>query len=100
MPKSFFAVIRRPGPAWVENKPLREQADWEAHARFMNGLAAQGWIIMGGPLGGGPDVLLIVEADDEQHVYETLRRDPWTSAGILALSSVRQWTVLLDSRKK
>jgi len=33
-----FAVIRSRGPAWDPNVPMRGQAGWDAHARFMNAL--------------------------------------------------------------
>ncbi len=79
---------------------MRAQADWDNHARFMEDLTASGFIILGGPLTDSREILLIVVAENEQQVRETLQRDPWEPAGILTTQRVRPWTILLDSRKK
>jgi hypothetical protein len=99
MTNAIFAVIRRRGPAWDASLSMRAQAGWDAHARFMDDLAARGFILMGGPLTDSRDILLVVEAATEQQVRETLQRDPWEPAGLLITDSVKHWTVLLDSRK-
>ena len=66
----------------------------------MNALAAAGFVVLGGPLGDGAEVLLIVDADGEETVRARLAPDPWTVSGLLELKSVEPWTVLLDSRSK
>ena len=38
----LFAVIRTRGPAFEPSRPLEAQADWAAHAVFMNGLVRDG----------------------------------------------------------
>ena len=63
-----FAVIRSHGPAWQADVPMRGQPAWDAHAAFMNGLASDGFIVLGGPLGDGERTLLIVEAASEDAV--------------------------------
>ncbi len=100
MSNSTFAVIRKTGPAWNDSQPMRAQPDWDNHAHFMDDLAARGFILLGGPLTDSRDILLIVEAETEQQVRETLQRDPWEPAGILITNSVRHWTVLLDSCRR
>lgn len=47
MTNTIFVVVRTPGPAWNENLPMRAQADWDSHARFMDDLTANGFVIMG-----------------------------------------------------
>ncbi len=47
---TLFAVIRTRGPAWRASFPLEGQTDWNAHASFMNGLKADGFVVLGGPL--------------------------------------------------
>ena len=59
----IFAVIRTRGPAWQPSLSLEGQPEWPAHARFMNDLEAIGAVILGGPLEGTPDVLLVMRAD-------------------------------------
>jgi hypothetical protein len=96
-PQTLFAVIRTQGPAWDNRKPLRSQSQWTEHAGFMNALAAKGFIVLGGPLGEGPDVLLIVNALNQANIVSTLAEDPWSPNGMLEIKSIQQWTVLLDS---
>lgn len=35
-----FAVRRTRGPAWNDSLSMREQAGWDEHADFMDGLAS------------------------------------------------------------
>jgi hypothetical protein len=83
--KRLFAVIRSRGPAWDDSQPLDNQIDWAAHAAFMNGLLKDGFVALGGPLEGTPDVLLIVRATDASEIAERLDADPWTQNGLLVL---------------
>src|SRR4249919_4110085 len=62
MPGMLFAVIRTRGPRWNDAQPLEGQEDWRGHADYMNGLVDDGFTLLGGPLGGTRDVLLIVRA--------------------------------------
>jgi hypothetical protein len=48
--RQLFAVIRTRGLAWQVSCPLEGQADWAAHASFMNALANEGFVVLGGPL--------------------------------------------------
>ena len=91
-----FAVIRRHGPAWNAATPLREQAEWDSHAPFMDGLLADGFVELGGPLGDGSRVLLIVEARDAEEIRDRLDTDPWTRLGLLVIESIDRWDVLLE----
>jgi uncharacterized protein YciI len=96
----YFAVIRDRGAAWDWSRPMRRQAEWEAHAQFMDALTAAGFIVAGGPLGGEDDarrVLHIVAASDEAAVESKMGEDPWTAMGLLETVSIEPWTVLLGS---
>lgn len=74
---------------------MREQNGWPEHARFMNELAASGFIVLGGPLGDEErSFLLICEAEDEDAVRSRLAADPW-SGRKLEVSSVELWEILL-----
>ena len=70
--QKLFAVIRTRGPAWQDSRPLEGQADWAGHASFMNALAKEGFVILGGPLEGTSDVLLIVRATTPDGVRSRL----------------------------
>ena len=47
----FFVVERRSGPEWDPGRPLEEQSDWDAHARFMDRLVDDGFVVLGGQIG-------------------------------------------------
>ena len=94
----YFAVHRVRGPAWDASRPMREQALWREHADFMNGLVAAGFVVLGGPLGGGAEVLLVIESSSAEAVRARLGEDPWSETGLLEVTRVEPWTVLLDGR--
>ena len=95
--KTLFVVTRIRGQGWDHDKPLRAQREWPEHATFMEQLAADGFVVLGGPLGDEGKVLLVVDAADESEIRETLARDPWSQSGILEVSAVQRWTILLQS---
>jgi uncharacterized protein YciI len=78
---------------------MREQALWDAHAVFMNALAAEGFVVLGGPVGdGGEETLLVIDAESEETLRARLATDPWTCNGLLEIGRVEPWTILLDHR--
>ena len=91
----LFAVIRTRGAGWHDGRPLEDQPDWTAHASFMNGLARDGSVILGGPLEGTPDVLLVIEAATADAVHTLLAGDPWSSNDLLRITRVVPWTLRL-----
>jgi uncharacterized protein YciI len=95
--QSLFAVIRTQGAAWKRSVPLEGQPDWDAHASFMNGLQKEGFIVLGGPLEGRPDVLLIVRARTPEEIIERLAADPWTGQDLLRIKRISPWTLRLGS---
>jgi uncharacterized protein YciI len=93
----LFAVIRTRGPAWQPAWPLEGQAEWAAHAAFMNGLARDGVVLLGGPLEGSPDVLLVMRAETADEARAQLAADPWTARDLLRVSRVSPWTLRLGA---
>jgi uncharacterized protein YciI len=94
----FFAVRLERGGPWDWSRDLREQDGWDEHARFMDSLVEEGFIVLGGPLADGREVLHVISAASEPAVRERLAHDNWAQNGMLALKSVEAWTILLDSR--
>jgi uncharacterized protein YciI len=91
-----FLVSHVRGPAWDHSRLRREQAGWDEHAAFMDGLAADGFVMLGGPVGegDGEEALLVVRAAGEAEVRERLAADPWADT-ILVVESVRPWSIWL-----
>jgi hypothetical protein len=56
---------------------MREQAGWDDHAAFMDGLVAEGFILLGGPLGEGTRFLHVVAATSPEEIEARLAADPW-----------------------
>jgi uncharacterized protein YciI len=77
---------------------MREQVLWDEHAAFMDHLVETSFVILGGPLADGRRVLLIVSAEDEAGLRARFAEDPWIANGMLTISHVEPWTVLLDGR--
>ncbi len=95
----FFAVRLERGGSWDWSRDLGEQDGWPEHARFMDALVEEGFIILGGPLEEGRDVLHAICAPSEEVVRERLAADNWAQNGMLTIRSLEAWTVLLDGRK-
>jgi hypothetical protein len=95
--KRLFVVTRGRGEAWNLAEPMRSQKQWPEHATFMDELAANRFVILGGPLEDGEKTLLIVDAADEAEIRSILARDPWSKSGHLKLESIQLWTVLLQA---
>ena len=93
----FHVLLRRSGPRWDPSRPLEEQADWPAHASFMDGLVDAGFIVLGGPLADEERVVHVVESESEEAVRATLALDPWSGTH-LVVDTVERWTIRLDGR--
>lgn len=92
----YYLVERAKGPAWDHSKPRREQAGWDEHAAFMDRLAAEGVVVLGGPIGegDGENTLLVVDVDSEAAVRARLAEDPWEGE-MLTTASLRPWSIWL-----
>ena len=94
----YFAVTVEHGPGWDNSRPMREQDAWDAHARYMDELVEDGFIVLGGPLADGERVLMAIEAADENEIETRFDADPWRSMGLLVTVKVEPWEILLDGR--
>ena len=94
----FLVVVERSGPEWDPSRPLEEQSGWDAHASFMDGLVADGFIVLGGPLADEHRVAHAVEAESEDAVRARLAQDPWSETH-LRIATIDPWTIRLDARR-
>jgi hypothetical protein len=92
----YHLVERAKGPAWDHSRPRREQPGWDEHAAFMDALAEEGFVVLGGPIGegDGENVLLVVAADGEPAIRTRLADDPW-GEDMLTIESIQPWSVWL-----
>ncbi len=100
---SYYAVIREAGPAWTDGKSLLEQPGISDHAAFMNGLADDGSVLLGGPLAGTEHgrlrALLIVSADGEAEIHRRLADDPWALTQQLEVTSIEPWSIFVGAER-
>jgi hypothetical protein len=93
----LFAVILTHGAAWRRGVPLEGQAGWTAHAAFMDALADEGFVALGGPLETTEDVLLILRAESPAEIAGRLGADPWHQHDLLRISRIAPWTIRLGA---
>ena len=85
------------GGPWNWSKGLRDQELFAEHARFLDGLVDEGYIVLGGPL-DERDVLLVVQSETEASVRSRFAADPGIENGMLTITVVRPWTIFLERR--
>ena len=93
--QQIFAVTLNRGDAWRQGLPLQEQVQWEAHAAFMDALVDEGLVVLGGPLEGTSEVLLIFRAESPEQIRQRLAADPWHRMGLLSIARIMPWTLRL-----
>jgi uncharacterized protein YciI len=96
-PELYVVRLERGGP-WDWSRGMREQEGWDEHARFMDGLVADGFIVLGGPLEGDRETLHVVDAESEHAIRARFAEDNWAQNGMLSVKSIERWTILLDGR--
>jgi hypothetical protein len=93
----FLVFMTRSGPDYDHELPLEKQPRFAEHAEFMDGLVAEGLMILGGPLGDERRVVYVVEAESEEKLRDRLASDPWAGSH-LEIASIDPWTIRLDGR--
>ncbi len=92
---TYYLVTETQGPGWDPSLPRREQNKWDEHASFMDGLVEDSFVVLGGPVGNGDEVLLIVRAGSERDLEARLAEDPWLPMEILCIAKIEPWQILL-----
>ena len=88
-------VLRERGRAWDGARGMREQERWDDHAAFMDGLAEEGFVVLGGPLGDGSKFMHVVDADGADEVEARFAADPWVPMELLRITAIEPWQILL-----
>ena len=98
--KKTIAVFMRPGSQWNPDKPVRKQAFWDDHARFMDLMFETGEVILAGPFADGSGSMVILAAENVETARAVFQEDPWTLHDILVAGEAKEWTLFLDGRNK
>lgn len=86
---ALFVVIYRPGPAWREGVPMREQG-LGPHARYIGGLMEQGRLFAGGGFDDRGGLAIMIAADLAE-AEAMLAADPAIISGIFS-ATLEHWT--------
>ena len=93
---AYFVVINEQGPGWDPLRLMREQKGWTDHAKFMDALEAEQFVLLGGPLKYSKHrAMLIVKAFNEQELRKRLAEDPWMRTEVLKTIEIYPWDILL-----
>lgn len=92
----LYAVWRRRDGAWKDGAPLEAQADWDDHAAFMMKGAAEGRVVLAGPVDNA-GALIVVRAASREAVEAWLAQDPWTVSGLLVTEGIGRWQVRIGA---
>ena len=93
----FVLRLERGGP-WDWSRDMREQDGWDEHAKFMDDLVDDGFLLLGGPLEGDRETMHVVSAPSEEAIRERFATDPWWMNGMLTPKTIERWTIVLDGR--
>ena len=85
---------------WNPDKPVREQAYWDEHARFMDSLFEAGKVILAGPFSDNSGSMVILAVESVESARAIFQDDPWAHQDILVAREFREWTIFLDAREK
>jgi uncharacterized protein YciI len=96
---TLFALLYRPGPSWIEGKPITGQP-LGPHRAYIEQLFAAGRVVLAGPFLDGPGGgFAVVRAADEARARALLADDPAISGGVF-VGEVRHWFPMFDSARE
>ena len=92
----LYAVWRRRDGGWQDGEPIEAQAEWAEHAAFMMKGAADGLVVLAGPVDDS-GALIIVRGESAGAVEAWLAEDPWTASGLLVTERIALWRLRIGS---
>src|SRR5690349_10605777 len=95
-----IAVFLYHGSRWNPGQPVREQAYWDEHARFMDELFDAGRVILAGPFADNSGTMVILSAESVEAARAILQKDPWAKQDILIARDFKEWTIFLDANNR
>jgi uncharacterized protein YciI len=100
VPKRTFAAIVQRTELWDPGRAAHEQDGFAAHAAFVAGLEADGFIALAGLMQPSTDVLFIFLADSAEEVHQRMRQDPWQQDGHARLIRVEEIHIRIGAPKQ
>ena len=88
-PLSTFAILYKPGPKWLPNKPVWEQPLRE-HGDYMKQLWSKGILKMGGPFEDSTGGLAVVQAKAAAEAQGIVNVDPAVTSGVF-VATIHPW---------
>jgi uncharacterized protein YciI len=80
--------------------PVRQQAHWDEHARFVDALFDAGTLVMAGPFADDSGSRVVLGVESVEIARAIMQEDPWARRDILVTGEVKEWTIFLDARDK
>jgi uncharacterized protein YciI len=68
-----------------------------AHREYLAGLAARGKLVVAGPWANDTGAVVVYDVADREELERILAEDPYTPAGVVAETRVREWTPIVGS---
>lgn len=93
-PTAVFALLYRPGPAWLAGRPVRVQP-LAPHRAYAQTLFEQGRLLCAGPFLDDSGGIALVRAATYEDAHDVLAGDPAVVRGVL-VGEVRPWLALFD----
>ena len=90
--KKTFLVIYRPGPNWVEGKPVTAQTPKE-HGKYMLSLFQKGTLKFAGPFTDDAGGAVVLEVADDSEAQSIAAEDPAVKTGVF-LYEIHPWRLV------
>jgi uncharacterized protein YciI len=87
-----YAIIYRPGPAWIPGK-LPDQQDLNAHIAYIQQLRDQRKLIQVGPFMSDNSEVTVIEVSGEAEARSIVAQDPAVIGGVLR-AEVTPWNIV------
>jgi len=87
--ESYFLIIHKPGPAWMEGKGFHEQNLME-HGSYIHSLHEKGVLLEGGPFLDHSGGMALIAAENLVAAGKIVDQDPAVKSGIFS-AEIRPW---------
>ena len=86
---SFFLIIHKPGPAWIEGKGFHEQNLLE-HGSYIHSLFQEEILLEGGPFLDHSGGMALIRVKNLEQALEIVAQDPAVKSGVFT-AEIHPW---------